>query len=1431
MPNVRLFKTGGETDKDKDKKSEYMNFDGIDYDSTIFKDKLSNIDGFSSWADSKEGMSGSKIRNAVMQRAAEMGRALLDGKMSYDGITRFSHNNPNFSSDGKTKKKWFSGNYNSKDINTVNAIASNYILGLLRESKAKKDDEVNKEKPVELTDYDVNNEYGKRFDSSVIKSLGTGAGQYITNELNEIYNYINSDDAKKIYTSNSLSKANDEIGRLKDFYSTYTIDDIMKDDKVKSTLASISLPLFQSMYNSTVQQQAQTPQQSQTDEELEKIKKEQIEQDKIAKLNEQKEALENSKKENEYQEYKRNYTINPDYVPYELRAFAPVNRNQTNTDFLSFIDTISKDVPKYSGEFYTQLTNRINEITGGDYNDDSIRRFNEWLDKPYDYSILGNHIGNWKPVSNYEAISNILSRLGMNNKMALNNSVSKKTGNMLGIDFTNPNNIRIIGANPLYMRNNGFINETGYDDALRFIYGIDPKKNKEGGVIVMQYGGMFNDYSSIQYDVNNLLSNDEKALLDEYINKQNDINNKKEKTKDAAKRSYNGNNEAYQHAILNAVNEDGSWNFDTNDYLKLTSSIADVASLAMSFIPGLNVAGGIAGVTGSVGNFISDWKEDQLDWGDIGRLGLNLGADLIGFVPGLGTSAKMTKALKSAKNLIPVFNTVIAVNQIANENSDLHRGLRALENLGTTGYKMTVQDWKDLANGLTTLSSLALGFKGQRNVNKGLNKLKTDNVVINVKKSGINKKAVLTRDDLNQLDGLRVSNGKKLSYNDALEAQNKYIRSKFGDDVRLDDVFSLSNTKFGTYNNIANSRKFKSEYNIKDKDGNSTGLYDYIYSKNNPTPKATSITNKNNKPEQLMFDPELEYKNGGRLVPVGRFKNGGVIYKFHSGGATTRNTIIGDTLDKSYGSYNASWGDSVGRYLENELKRLKQLKDSGDQSFEAERQKFMDNVYNIQKSYKGMNDKSGFGWGKDPLTETEEVSAHQKMFNDNFSGANTMIDKYGNIVPRGNSGDNAEGGYNDGLNGNMTSLRNMGYSNSADNDALFQKGEMFSNISNLSKEVGLRYDARNDLSGNGNNYYTFQISGPDKIEQTKPNLYIPKADPTSGLSINGNINTEETNPGDLKDKEVKSPMDLSMLTSITDIWKPILTNQINNRITKDRIKNLRPTLVSAPNENAKIYDDYMGLRAGEEEAAKYGMLADRMSSQTSDLIKGANIRFAGFSNGSDSIERSRLLSDKVYKDSSQNVIDTANRNTTRNVQAANQNMGEMNRIADLKSQLRAQNKTMNLSNWMAYVNDKQQKNALNEQIKYNRESQIYDAKFKIDYMNKLKELKSLYGEDMMNNEDALKEIEKFKINYYSNAPLPPLYARRGGSISRRTSLSINFGFDKFAKEYFKDSYKDRKILYDHIKDVANVNSKERKTAAKSLTDFNKVIAYAKKSKK
>lgn len=1434
MPNVRLFKTGGETDNDKDKgkKSQYINFDGVDYDVSAFKDKLSNIDGFSSWADSKEGMSGSKIRNAVMQRAAEMGRALIDGKISYDGITKFSHNNPNFASTGRTKKKWFSGNYNSKDINTVNAIASNYILGLLRDSKAKlENNNPDAEKIEDLTDYDVNSEYGKRFDSSVIKSLGAGANQYISNELNEIYDYINSDEAKKKYTQNSLLNASNEINRLKDFYSTYTIDDIMKDDKVKSMIASISLPLYQSMYNSTSQQQ-QTPQQSQVDAEMEKIKKEQEEQDKIAKLNEQKENLENTKKENEYQEYKRNYSIAQDYTPFELRAFTPASKTQTNTDFLNLINTIGGNMPKYSSEFYNQLTNRINELTGGDYNEDSISKFNEWLNKPYDYSILGNYVGNWKPASNYEIVSNILSRLGTNGKIALNNSVSKKTGNMVGIDFTNPNNIRIVGANPLYMKNNGFIDESGYDDALRFIYGIGPKKNKDGGVIVMQYGGMFNDYASIQYDVNNLLSNDERALLDEYINRQNDINNKKEKTKDAAKRSYNGNNKAYQHAMLNAVNEDGSWNLDTNDYIKLSSSIADVASLAMSFIPGLNVAGGIAGVAGSVGNFISDWKEDQLDWGDIGRFGMNLGADLIGFVPGLGTSAKMTKALKSAKNLIPVFNTVIAANQIANENSDLHRGLRALTNLGTTGYKMTVQDWKDLANGLTTLSSLALGFKGQRNVNKGLNKLKTNNVTINVKKSGVNKKAVLSMEDLSELDRLRMNGDKKLSYRDALEAQNKYIKERFGDDVRLDDVFSLTNTRFGKYNNIVNSRKYSSEYNIKDKDGNNVGLYDYIYSRNNPTPKPTTTTNKNNKPEQLMFDPELEYKKGGKLIPVGRFRNGGVIYKFRSGGATVRNTIIGDTLDKSYGSYNASWGDSVGRYIEGELNRLKKLKDSDDQSFESERQKFMDNVYNIQKSYKGMNDKSGFGWGKDPLSRMEEVSTHQKMFNDNFFGANTMIDKYGNIVPVGNSGDNAEGGYNDGLNGNKNSLRNIGYSNSAENDALFQKGEMFSNISNLSKDVGMRYDARNDLSGNGNNYYTFQIAGPDKIEQTKSSLYIPKADPTSGLSISGNtINTEETNPGNLKDKEVKSPMDLSMLTNITDIWKPIVTNQINNQITNDRLKNLRPTLVSAPRRNAKVYNDYMAEKAGENEAARYNMIADRMAGQTSDLITGANIRFAGASNAYDAREKSRIISDKRYKDTMQNVIDTNNYNTTVGVQAANQNMGEMNRIADLKSQLRAQNKVMNLNNWMAYVNDKQKKNELNRQILYNRDSQLYDSKFKIDYANKLKELKNTYGDDIMNNEDAMNDFEKFKMNYLKNAPLPPLYVKKGGSISRRTSLSINFGFDKFAKEYFKDSYKDRKILYDHIKDVADANSKERKIAARSLTDFNKVIAYAKKNKK
>lgn len=84
---------------------------------------------------------------------------------------------------------------------------------------------------------------------------------------------------------------------------------------------------------------------------------------------------------------------------------------------------------------------------------------------------------------------------------------------------------------------------------------------------------------------------------------------------------------------------------------------ADLAGLGLSFVPGAgNIAGGVAGVAGTGMQFAADVSRDGLDWGDVGRGALNLGLDVLSFIPALGSAAKAGKVVR---NIRRIGNTVL----------------------------------------------------------------------------------------------------------------------------------------------------------------------------------------------------------------------------------------------------------------------------------------------------------------------------------------------------------------------------------------------------------------------------------------------------------------------------------------------------------------------------------------------------------------------------------------------------------------------------------------------------------------------------------------------------------------------------------------------------------------------------------------------------
>lgn len=1469
MGTVRLFKDGGRNGDDQSKKPEYMNFDNVDYDPEMFKSQLSDINGFSSWADNIDGMAGSKIRNAVMQRAAEMGRALMDGSMSYDGIMKFTSGNSRFSSDGKTKKKWFSGNYNSKDENTVNAIAANYVLNLLRSSRVdntsrstQQSDDANQN---ELEEYNIENEYANRFSPAMLKSLGSGANDYIMKELKEMSDTISSDEYKKKYTSSSLQNAANELNSINQFYTTYNGTNWMEDDKARANMASISSPLYKLLYTAAYgdgtqqQEEKEKTDTEKIEEETDKINKqiqdEQKYRDAVKAKEEAERNLAISNFRNEYERQNAASTYRPGVLRYDI---IPEN---TDKNWLNFTNLAFKDG---YGDFLSQLSDAYVKTTHG-YSSpvDRQRKWLEYLRSPYNNGIMAKYVSEsgYKPKTNEELYSNILSLMSRDSnysgqKYVLDRTIMNNGGYGLTLSFDN-DGVRMSEMNPYYMAKNKYIDDAKYNQILGGLYDYSnsTQKKKNGGVMFFQSGGlMFGNY---QYA--NPVKQNQIQYTDNELNIVNNIEKERKKIDELNKHTEKRIEKAN---VENDENLRDGW--DKWDTARTLAAVADVGSMAMSFIPGASMAGGVVGLGGSLANFAADWGQDGLQMSDLKNLSLNIGMDLLGAIPIVGAGAKSAKVIKSARLIIPAM-------QIASEmtgDGALTNGYKAINKLVTPNAKMTSQDWKDLLNGVTQLAGL---------IKSGRGLLKGHSIKKNAK-SGKALELEMTKDNrtskefanindsqLRELNKKRFGNdGKLLPYRQQIEAQDAFIKEMYGNEFSLNtpvkfregrfsgiknmfdpqykNVYDLSNPVDGTWQwswgrrLVPNRMLSDSEkvFVIGKKSGYSKNRFDPKDKTVQDKPQRKTNRKKKNKKEAPK-KPETEKKAGGGTGMKGSGsvyeKRGGVLNRFQSGG-TVRNMGFGTDSNSSYESYNASWGDSTGRFIRNELKKLIELKNNAKTpeqiaAFESERNKFAQKMYDINKSYKSMNDKTGFGWGKEMLSPDAITESHQKLFN-TLDGANAMIDQYGNLIGRGGTNDKADK-WVDSLNGSKTSLRNIGYSFDG-NDRTFQSSEPYKEISDMAKQVGLEYSARNDLSGNGKNYYTFN---PYVGERKESLASLAKTPEPAKISVdnNGRITTGsgiyETKPTSLQDdNNGKGIVDIigGTIGNISDIWRPILIQKTNNEVLNDRLRNMKPTLVSAPRLNAKVYNDYYALKAGENTAARYGMLADRIANNTSDFYTGLAARLSGASQGEQAMEEARRQSDAMYKSTSQNAMDVFNRNHIAGVQASNQNMAEQNRIADLKSQLRGTVKVNNLmQNWFPYLDDKKRIKYINDGILYNKEYSDYLAGRNQYIAKKL-------GENWQSNPDAINKARELSIEYMKNAPTPPLLAKRGGTITRRSTASINYGIgnDSYSRYFFRDINQARRDWFNHIRDVASENHKERSHAGKMISDFNKLIGYDKK---
>ena len=202
---------------------------------------------------------------------------------------------------------------------------------------------------------------------------------------------------------------------------------------------------------------------------------------------------------------------------------------------------------------------------------------------------------------------------------------------------------------------------------------------KEGGVITAQLGTKFTK-------VEDTLSVTRPKISEEQAKKNQ-----------AAHQSFTGRSNVSLGNNKDITDAGGV--IKTSDKVRLGAAMADLASIGLGFVPGANLASAGVGVGASLAEFGADLASDGPQWGDLGRLGVNLGMDALSLIP-VGKTLKATKALGKIKKSIPVLMTLI------NTTPYLDPAIRS--EYSKTLSKLTKGDIKSLNTGdFKNLSAIA----------------------------------------------------------------------------------------------------------------------------------------------------------------------------------------------------------------------------------------------------------------------------------------------------------------------------------------------------------------------------------------------------------------------------------------------------------------------------------------------------------------------------------------------------------------------------------------------------------------------------------------------------------------------------------------------------------------------------------------------------
>ena len=304
--------------------------------------------------------------------------------------------------------------------------------------------------------------------------------------------------------------------------------------------------------------------------------------------------------------------------------------------------------------------------------------------------------------------------------------------------------------------------DNGYEDAADKYTSY----NEQGGVLSMQTGGGFNLAQAVNRD----LESRNKARAAETGNT--------EKVQKARDRVVSNGDDSFTSEHDSIAQPDAG--FSGAEIARLASIGADITSMFLDPITGT-----VVGVGSTLTNLGADIADDGFQWEDVKNFGINLGFDLLGAIPifgdAFGTGAKITKNLvKFAPRAMAIFAGYQGVKNMGG----------IMESWGklTSGdedQKLTVQDWRNIAQSISLLTGGVRAVKNKATQNKMKQQARVEDVVgVNVRDRATGKvEQVIVNGETAK--NIRKAKGVKADIEAELSKLDDF-KDKFGESGTLD---------------------------------------------------------------------------------------------------------------------------------------------------------------------------------------------------------------------------------------------------------------------------------------------------------------------------------------------------------------------------------------------------------------------------------------------------------------------------------------------------------------------------------------------------------------------------------------------------------------------------------------------------------------------